>query len=46
MMNISKTDLWQRFQKYYTEYPSLGLALDLDNFERAMFRLKLAWQLN
>ncbi len=23
-----------------------GLALDLDNFERAMFRLKLAWQLN
>jgi hypothetical protein len=23
-----------------------GMALDLDNFERAMFRVKLAWQLN
>jgi glucose-6-phosphate isomerase len=28
-MSYSKQQLWQRFQKYYTEYPQLGLALDL-----------------
>ncbi|MCX6896133.1 MAG: glucose-6-phosphate isomerase [Verrucomicrobia bacterium] len=28
-MNRSKTELWERFQKYYTEYPSINLALDL-----------------
>src|SRR2546421_5333529 len=28
-MMHSKQELWQRFQKYYTEYPALGLALDL-----------------
>src|SRR5579859_4111237 len=28
-MTFSKTELWQRFQKYYTEFPALGLALDL-----------------
>src|SRR5579883_2302518 len=24
----SKPELWQRFQKYYSEYPSIGLAFD------------------
>ena len=28
-MNLSPRELWLRFQKYYTEYPSLGIALDL-----------------
>jgi glucose-6-phosphate isomerase len=28
-MNSSKAELWQRFQKYYTEFPTLGLAIDL-----------------
>src|SRR5689334_18887359 len=28
-MNLSKPELWQRFQKYYTEYPTLGLSLDI-----------------
>ena len=28
-MNRSKPELWQRFQKYYTEFPTLGLAIDL-----------------
>ncbi len=28
-MNFSKAELWQRFQKYYTEFPTLGLAIDL-----------------
>jgi glucose-6-phosphate isomerase len=28
-MQFSKEQLWHRFQKYYTEFPSLGLALDL-----------------
>lgn len=28
-MNSSKPELWQRFQKYYTEYPTLGLSMDL-----------------
>src|SRR5262245_30021912 len=28
-MQLSKEQLWHRFQKHYTEFPSLGLALDL-----------------
>ena len=28
-MNYSKQQLWQRFQQHYTEFPELGLALDL-----------------
>ncbi|HZV35087.1 MAG TPA: glucose-6-phosphate isomerase [Verrucomicrobiae bacterium] len=28
-MNFSKPELWQRFQKYYTHYPSIGLSLDI-----------------
>ena len=27
-MQLSKVDLWQRFQKYYSQYPTIGLALD------------------
>jgi glucose-6-phosphate isomerase len=39
MMNTSKADLWKRFQQYYTEYPSLALALDLSrmNFSDDFF---------
>ena len=28
-MSNSKSQLWQRFQQYYTEFPELGLALDI-----------------
>lgn len=28
-MNYSKEQLWERFQKYYVEFPEIGLALDL-----------------
>ncbi|MEK7707768.1 MAG: glucose-6-phosphate isomerase [Verrucomicrobiota bacterium] len=28
-MNFPKQQLWERFQKYYTEFPTLGLSLDL-----------------
>ena len=28
-MNYSKEQLWERFQKYYAEFPEIGLALDL-----------------
>jgi len=28
-MNYSKSELWQRFQKYSSEFPELGLAVDL-----------------
>src|SRR6266496_4194352 len=28
-MILTKEQLWQRFQKYYSEFPALGLALDL-----------------
>jgi glucose-6-phosphate isomerase len=28
-MNYSKAQLWERFQQWYTEYPSIGLAMDL-----------------
>jgi glucose-6-phosphate isomerase len=38
-MTASKTELWQRFQKYYTEFPALGLAIDLSrmNFPEDYF---------
>jgi glucose-6-phosphate isomerase len=29
MTTPSPVELWQRFQKYYTEFPALGLAIDL-----------------
>jgi glucose-6-phosphate isomerase len=35
MLNLSKADLWKRFQQYYTEYPPLGLALDLSRMHFA-----------
>ncbi len=28
-MSVTPDQLWQRFQKHYTEFPTLGLALDL-----------------
>jgi len=28
-MNYTKLQWWERFQKYYTEYPEVGLAVDL-----------------
>jgi len=28
-MNLSKQQWWERFQKYHTEFPGIGLALDL-----------------
>jgi glucose-6-phosphate isomerase len=38
-MNFSKQQLWERFKKYYTEFPTLGLALDLSrmNFDDSFF---------
>src|SRR6185503_17350715 len=42
MTTSSQSDLWQRFQKYYVEYPAIGLALDVsrmnfpDNFLDSM----------
>src|SRR5260221_13041944 len=50
-MRKSNEVLWQRFQKYYTEFPTLGLALDLSrmDFQDALFanmasRLKRAFE--
>lgn len=34
-MNLSKEQLWQRFQKHYSEFPSLGLAIDLSRMNFA-----------
>src|SRR5579862_6068993 len=34
-MISSKTELWQRFQQYYTEFPALGLAIDLSRMNFA-----------
>src|SRR6266567_7763762 len=28
-MNFTKQEFWERFQKYYVEFPSIGLALDI-----------------
>src|ERR1043166_728850 len=38
-MTFSKKQLWERFQKYYREYPTLGLALDVSrmNFPEEFF---------
>src|SRR5207237_9245097 len=38
-MADSKQQLWQRFQKYYSEFPAVGLALDLSrvNFPEEFF---------
>ena len=40
-MNSTKKELWQRFQKYYSEFPSLGLAIDLSrmNFPDNYFEM-------
>ena len=38
-MNYTKLQWWERFQKYYTEFPELGLAIDLSrmNMDDAFF---------
>lgn len=38
-MTVSKEYLWRRFKEYYTEFPSIGLALDLSrvNFSDDFF---------
>jgi len=38
-MNYSKLQWWERFQKYYAEFPALGLAVDLSrmNVDDAFF---------
>jgi len=38
-MNFSKQQLWERFQKYYSEFPNLGLAIDLSqmHFDDSFF---------
>jgi len=50
-MRKSNEELWQRFQKYYTEFSTLGLALDLsrmdfpdDLFAKMASRLKKAFE--
>src|SRR2546426_3105992 len=35
MIHKSSEDLWRRFQKYYTAFPSLGLAIDLSRMNFA-----------
>jgi glucose-6-phosphate isomerase len=49
-MQFSKEQLWHRFQKYYTEFPTLGLAIDPsrvnfgeDFFERMEPRMQSAF---
>ena len=34
-MNTTKEQLWQRFQKYYAEFPSIGLAIDISRMRFA-----------
>ncbi|MBI4323981.1 MAG: glucose-6-phosphate isomerase [Chloroflexi bacterium] len=34
-MRYTRAQLWERFQKYYTEFPSLGLAMDLSRMNFA-----------
>jgi len=34
-MNLSKRQLWERFKQYYTEFPSIELALDLSRMNFA-----------
>lgn len=50
-MNYSKQELWDRFQKYHTDFPALGLSVDLsrmnfaDDFLFSMQpRLKVAFE--
>ena len=50
MTQLSKAQLWDRFQSYYTEFPSIGLALDLsrmnfpaDFFQRMSHPVQLAF---
>ena len=40
-MHRSKEELWRRFEKYYTEFPSLDLALDISrmNFADDFFQI-------
>jgi glucose-6-phosphate isomerase len=35
MTTLSKPELWQRFQKYYTEFPTLDFAIDLSRMDFA-----------
>lgn len=39
-MNLSKLQLWERFQQHYKEFPALGLAIDLSrlNFAADFFQ--------
>jgi glucose-6-phosphate isomerase len=32
-MNVSKRQSWERFKKYYFEFPKLGLAVDLSRMD-------------
>ena len=32
-MTLTKSQWWERFQKYYTEFPELGLAMDLSRMK-------------
>ena len=32
-MQLSDHDLWQRFQRYYFTYPSIGLSVDLSRMD-------------
>ncbi|MEK7684456.1 MAG: glucose-6-phosphate isomerase [Verrucomicrobiota bacterium] len=50
-MRYTRAPLWERFQKYYTEFPSLGLAMDLsrmnfadDFFDGMEARMQKAFQ--
>jgi len=38
-MNLTKLQWWERFQKYYTEFPQIGVAIDLSrmNVDDAFF---------
>jgi glucose-6-phosphate isomerase len=38
-MNFTKSQSWERFQKFYTEFPELGIAVDLSrmNVDEAFF---------
>src|SRR5687768_5686340 len=39
MMQFTREQLWDRFQEYYQEYPSLGLNIDISrmNFDEHFF---------
>lgn len=49
-MSFTKQELWERFQKYYVEFPEIGLALDIsrmnftdDFFERMSPKMQKAF---